>query len=257
MATELSRVASAAMRSIPAFGRGNASRTRTPASSSFLFGSPAAYTRPASASSITCALRSLGINSSRVDGPAAVAGQKRQATDWASPGRAARPSFGSNNDNNSNNNTNPPTTRPSISGFGSNRFAGRSLGADAEPTYSVPSLGSALVPDDMTFSAGELSKGGYGDDEDPLRPKRNLIRCVPRTGRTTYVSKGADVSRAFKLTEIQCYTNRVRMDSNKQRFHERPGLKRKRLKSERWQRKFKAGFKATCARVQELRKQGW
>ncbi|KAF3356792.1 hypothetical protein VdG1_06215 [Verticillium dahliae VDG1] len=42
-----------------------------------------------------------------------------------------------------------------------------------------------------------------------------------------------------------------------QKRHERPGLKRKRLRSERWRARFKIGFAATVSRVQELRNQGW
>jgi hypothetical protein len=51
--------------------------------------------------------------------------------------------------------------------------------------------------------------------------------------------------------------NSVRRDFNKQKFHERPGLKRKRLKSERWRARFKTEFAATCKRVTELTRKGW
>ncbi|KAI0165937.1 hypothetical protein GGR57DRAFT_489382 [Xylariaceae sp. FL1272] len=92
--------------------------------------------------------------------------------------------------------------------------------------------------------------------EKPPAEKHHL-RLVPRTGRTVHVSKGVDVARSFKLLAIQVAQNRVRNDFYKQRFHERPGLKRKRLKSERWQARFRRGFKATVARVRELNRQGW
>jgi hypothetical protein len=51
--------------------------------------------------------------------------------------------------------------------------------------------------------------------------------------------------------------NRIKMEVAMQRFHERPGLKRKRLRRERWRKRFKEGFVATIKRVKELRKQGW
>lgn len=51
--------------------------------------------------------------------------------------------------------------------------------------------------------------------------------------------------------------NRVKYDFNKQRFHERPGLKRKRLASERWRARFKKGFSHVTARVSELTRKGW
>lgn len=51
--------------------------------------------------------------------------------------------------------------------------------------------------------------------------------------------------------------NRVRADFQKQRYHERAGLKRKRLKSERWRARFKVGFYEVTRRVTELTRKGW
>lgn len=79
----------------------------------------------------------------------------------------------------------------------------------------------------------------------------------PSTGRTIERSSHVDVARAFKLLNQVCQQNQVAKDFSKQRFHERPGLKRKRLKSERWRYRFKVGFRATVQRVSELRAQGW
>ncbi|KAF2973439.1 hypothetical protein GQX73_g106 [Xylaria multiplex] len=86
---------------------------------------------------------------------------------------------------------------------------------------------------------------------------RPSLRLVPRTGRTVYVKKDVDVARSFKLLAIQVGQNKIRQDFQLQRFHERPGKKRKRLKSVRWQSRFKKGFKATISRVRELTAQGW
>lgn len=83
------------------------------------------------------------------------------------------------------------------------------------------------------------------------------MRLVPRLGRTVSVSKNVDLARSFKLLGMQVVQNKIRQDFQAQRFHERPGLKRKRLKSERWQRRFRKGFKETVKRVKELTKQGW
>lgn len=70
-------------------------------------------------------------------------------------------------------------------------------------------------------------------------------------------ARGMDVGRAFRQLEILCARNSVRRDFMRQRFHERPGLKRKRLKSERWRKNFKANFKGIVGVVQKMRKQGW
>jgi len=83
------------------------------------------------------------------------------------------------------------------------------------------------------------------------------MRLTPSTGRTVSVYPGVDVGRAFSLLSQSCSRNNVRRDSVQQRFHERPGLKRKRLRRVRWRKSFSQGFKAVVARVKKLRNQGW
>ncbi|MCJ1391755.1 hypothetical protein MMC18_004620 [Xylographa bjoerkii] len=85
------------------------------------------------------------------------------------------------------------------------------------------------------------------------------IRLDAFIGRSEEVDpdRGLDLGRALKKLEVKCNYNNVRGDVQKQRFHERPGLKRKRLKSERWRKRFKEGFKAVVAKVQDMRNRGW
>jgi Ribosomal protein S21 len=68
-----------------------------------------------------------------------------------------------------------------------------------------------------------------------------------------------DSNVAVKLRTLSALAvnNKVPQTFNRQRFHERPGLKRKRLKSERWRARFKRNFKAICGRVGDFTKQGW
>lgn len=83
-------------------------------------------------------------------------------------------------------------------------------------------------------------------------------RLRPSIGRTIHLEVGkVDLARGLALLNTRVRTNKVSQDVAKQRFHERPGLKRKRLRSERWRARFKDGFKTACSRVQELAKQGW
>ncbi|EMC93204.1 hypothetical protein BAUCODRAFT_125084 [Baudoinia panamericana UAMH 10762] len=85
------------------------------------------------------------------------------------------------------------------------------------------------------------------------------FKLGPSVGRTVTVdnNRGMDVGRAFRTLEVQCARNSVRKDFMRQRFHERGGLKRKRLKSERWRRRFKENFRGIVAMVGRMRKQGW
>ncbi|OQO02476.1 hypothetical protein B0A48_12003 [Cryoendolithus antarcticus] len=90
----------------------------------------------------------------------------------------------------------------------------------------------------------------------PTTPPLKLDAAI---GRKVYVNKekGFDVAKAFRSMEINVARNGVKRDFNRQRFHERGGVKRKRLKSERWRKNFREGFRAVVRRVLRMRGQGW
>lgn len=90
-------------------------------------------------------------------------------------------------------------------------------------------------------------------------PQPLEVRLGPSLGRSVAINpnRGIDVGRAFRSLEIACARNKVRQDFGRQRFHERPGLKRKRLKSERWRVRFKEGFRGMVKMVNQMRKKGW
>lgn len=92
-----------------------------------------------------------------------------------------------------------------------------------------------------------------------LAPPVPPVKLNSTVGRTIPVNenRNMDVGRAFRTLEMRCAQNNVKKDFMRQRFHERGGLKRKRLKSERWRRRFKESFRATIKLVQGLKKQGW
>jgi small subunit ribosomal protein MRP21 len=106
--------------------------------------------------------------------------------------------------------------------------------------------------------AGSLNPRGNRSGPPPV-PQPAPMKLGPTLGRTVHVDnqRGIDVARAFRSMEIQVAKNSVRKEFARQKFHERPGKKRKRLHSERWRKRFKAGFKATVKRVLKMRKQGW
>ncbi|KAF4555666.1 Ribosomal protein S21-like protein [Elsinoe fawcettii] len=108
----------------------------------------------------------------------------------------------------------------------------------------------SAYPDLTGFTGGQ----GY-----QARPVPLPVRLGPNLGRTVKVNptRNIDVGRAFRQLDILCTRNRVRTDFNRQRFHERPGLRRKRLKRERWRKHFKEGFKGMVALVKKMKKQGW
>ena len=111
----------------------------------------------------------------------------------------------------------------------------------------------AMLPGIISWDINEFQSRNKLAKPVPLE-MRNLRAS---TGRTIEKYGNVDVARAFQLLNRACSNNGVSRDLHRQRFHERPGLKRKRLRSERWRAAFKLGFRATVGRVQELRKQGW
>lgn len=95
-------------------------------------------------------------------------------------------------------------------------------------------------------------------------PRERVLTELPihlnaRTGRTLDVDPGKPNDLGIKMRQLDGLVarNRIRSDFNKQKFHERGGMKRKRLKSERWRTRFKNEVRKTVLRVQALRRKGW
>ena len=131
-----------------------------------------------------------------------------------------------------------------------------------EPEMSAYGLDSNVtdIVEEVDFEIDELERKPPKKEHDttasPGVPEPTM-RLVPRLGRTVHVSRNVDVARSFRLLAAQVAKNKVRREFQLQREHERPGLKRKRLKAERWRVRFKRGFRETIRRVKELTKQGW
>ena len=90
------------------------------------------------------------------------------------------------------------------------------------------------------------------------------VRTAPVTGRTIFVDpenpvrgKVQSPEQGFKRLDVIMNQNRIKTMWHQQRFSERPGMKRKRLKMQRWKRRFRYGFIEATRRVKELKRQGW
>ncbi|KAK8223724.1 hypothetical protein HDK90DRAFT_498796 [Phyllosticta capitalensis] len=84
----------------------------------------------------------------------------------------------------------------------------------------------------------------------------HLPRLGPAYGRTVPIENN-DLVGALRRMDVRVNTNGIRKAYHAQRFHERPGLKRKRLASARWRNRFMQGFKAMVQTVKHLKRQGW
>lgn len=103
------------------------------------------------------------------------------------------------------------------------------------------------------------------------QPTSNLrVHTRPITGRTVFLEhagrgsaasksgvSATSVQHAFQVLNRTVKDQKIKTLWHRQRFHERKGMKRKRLRMERWRTRFRTGFKATTSRVLELKKQGW
>ncbi|MCJ1478525.1 hypothetical protein MMC13_007205 [Lambiella insularis] len=122
-------------------------------------------------------------------------------------------------------------------------------------------IDESFFPNDSSFGgldAGDLV-GSSTFAPTAVPPPPTPVRLDAFIGRSEEVApeRGIDLGRALKKLELKCAYNNVRGDSISQRFHERPGLKRKRLKSSRWRKRFKEGFRAVVAKVQKMKNRGW
>ncbi|KAK6502117.1 hypothetical protein TWF506_002720 [Arthrobotrys conoides] len=84
-------------------------------------------------------------------------------------------------------------------------------------------------------------------------------KLPPRLGSTAGRSiavRGGDVAGAFMQLKRICVENHIIKDANAQRFYERPGVKKKRLRRERFRRRFKESFKRMVSTVLEMKRQG-
>lgn len=114
-------------------------------------------------------------------------------------------------------------------------------------------LDPSLPLNDNRGLMDSFSQGHLAIPQTPRVP----MRLTPSTGRSVTIGTGIDVARGIRLLEQSCARNRIRADATQQRFHERPGLKRKRLRRQRWRKRFMEGFQATVGRVKQLKNQGW
>ncbi|KAK3678392.1 hypothetical protein LTR78_001689 [Recurvomyces mirabilis] len=131
------------------------------------------------------------------------------------------------------------------------------ISSSAGGRRSTADYASLLNPRDTSGRSSRSSALSSSINMDANAPLP--IKLGPSVGRTVIVdqARGMDIGRAFRSLEVQCARNSVRKDFNRQRFHERPGLKRKRLRQERWRRRFKENFKGVIGLVQRMRAQGW
>jgi ribosomal protein S21 len=115
--------------------------------------------------------------------------------------------------------------------------------AEASSSY----LNSGFLKDSDSRSHNRRSAASERFGSDMISPigitgNMQLPKMGPTAGRSIPVLNG-DLSGAINQMKAAMSKNNVKHDWRAQRFHERPGLKRKRLRRERHRARFKEGFK--------------
>ncbi|XP_014559038.1 hypothetical protein COCVIDRAFT_13970 [Bipolaris victoriae FI3] len=162
------------------------------------------------------------------------------------------------------NRTPPPYMQQNTaSGSNNNRIFGAEF---SNATRSRPSRPPGLAFDSMALPDSMLNPNlsNKPSDASSLAVQQeetfsSYPRLNPTYGRTVELdaSRGRDIVRGIGMLGSLVARNKVKADFNRQRFHERGGLKRKRLASERWRARFKQGFRDVTGRVTELTRKGW
>lgn len=126
--------------------------------------------------------------------------------------------------------------------------------ASSSPS-TAPGQSSANQGMSVARAATAATVPGYVD-----RPLRKVsMKLGPSLGRQVAVEpeRGNDLAQSLRVLNMVCNQNKVRQDSNNQKFHVRRGQLRKTMRVVRWRRLFKYSFNHTVSRINRMRAQGW
>ena len=83
------------------------------------------------------------------------------------------------------------------------------------------------------------------------------IHSHPSLGRAIEIQARTDLAKGFFQLNKLVRQNKVKHNQKMQRFHERPGVKRKRLQRERWRARFKENFHNAVEKIKTMKRMGW
>lgn len=148
------------------------------------------------------------------------------------------------------------TTSNSASSYMSNAFAKAEAKVREAPQprrRELPKMRS------QTEIFNEMSQANYfaNHHADAAQLNKSLPpKMGPTAGRSIAVGPEG-VNMAMGRLRMLLLKNNVKSDFMRQRFHERPGVKRKRLKSERHRKRFKAAFKRMVSVILKMKGKGY
>jgi len=154
----------------------------------------------------------------------------------------------------------PP--RPGALGSFDNIAPRRTIPDRARTSELAAGSGSSSLLDGITDALAIQNRKRTGTSQTTVvveQVVKPLLKLGPNVGRSfrTDNRRGVDVARIFRQLDSACSRNKVRSDFVKQRFHERPGLKRKRIRYEGKIKGFRTRFTKVVQMVQTMTKSGW
>jgi hypothetical protein len=156
----------------------------------------------------------------------------------------------------------PPPPPPPQSQAAEKPAASPASASEPAHPYSASNTGNFFGLD-LASIIGERSLNygvNLGQGDPTQRPQ---IRTKSVVGRTIFIRDRATATsahspgQAFRMLNRLTKQQHIKNKYHSQKFHERNGMRKKRLRSERWRARFKKGFKACVTRTLELKKQGW
>ncbi|MCJ1429015.1 hypothetical protein MMC29_006928 [Sticta canariensis] len=115
------------------------------------------------------------------------------------------------------------------------------------PDYGLP---------ETTVSASYKMANVINNLQSQPRASRS-IHSHPSLGRAIEIQSRTDLARSFFQLNKLVRQNKVKHYQKMQRFHERPGVRRKRLQRERWRARFKDNFHNAVEKIKTMKRMGW
>ncbi|KAK0645701.1 hypothetical protein B0T16DRAFT_145591 [Cercophora newfieldiana] len=122
---------------------------------------------------------------------------------------------------------------------------------------SIPSRLSKSLQKANTSTFMEWEADDFASKYKDRASKEVTLRLDTTLGRNVNVTRTMPVEKALQRLAGSVSRNRVFQEWRSRKFHERPALKRKRLRRERSEARFAQSVRAAITRTMELRQMGW
>lgn len=132
--------------------------------------------------------------------------------------------------------------------------------AIASSTRQGEIAGSMINPNDGSVNTAVGASNTVAQDlaHHQFHPRRvRTLQSRPSLGRIVEIDSKVDIGKSLSILKKLVRTQNIKNDQQRQRFYERPGVRRKRLRRERWRARFKENFHNAVEKIKAMRRMGW